>query len=257
MASLVSIRCSIIAACLVIILIALASLIGIDLIDCLSYPNQQYNIGSREAQLSPEPGDDDCEETSSLAIHRETSLKLADDCSSLDPLSSRMEQTGNREFERKAPLLATRAQFKPNHKSPGSGKKLESDDDDDDDDDFDIIRCVDKESASNRNYSPTAKVQQTTPILTRASYIYNRAQSPVFVNNSAPNTTQSHNNSSSSLNQTEPKSVLKKCSSFQKVDDYRDDDDDNHDDHDMEEYQKQMQREVQTRRSLLNVRFAE
>lgn len=257
LASLVSIRCSIIAACLVVILVALASLIGIDLIDCLSYSNQQYNIGSREAQLYPDQLGDDPDDRLGLARQQGTSSRLLDDCL-LNPISSGMEQKNNLEIERKTPLLSTRTHvIQSNHRSPGD---LDCGDESYDDcnevveDDDDIRGVNNTEITGNRNYSPTIQ-QKTTPILTKASYIYNRTQSPVFLDHSSLKVkAQSNNNSNSSLNQVEPKSVLKKSTSFQRVDD----DDDGYDNNnEMEEYQKQMQREVQTRRSLLNVRFAE
>lgn len=254
-----SFRCSIIAACSGIILVALASLIVIDLIDCLCYPNQQYNIGLREAQLSSAVELDDSEEMASLA-RQHGSIKQANDCLS-SPLGSRSSELGNSreiaaERERKRPLLPTRTQFKAKHSSLGEDLNCDDDDDngedDDDDDDggiFNVINNINKDSASHGNNHSTTPARH----LTKASYIYSsRTQSPLFVNNnSASKATQSHSNSSSSLNQTEPpKSVLKKSTSFQRVDDDNDDDD-------MEEYQRQMQRDVQTRRSLLNVRFAE
>lgn len=243
---------------------ALASLIVIDLIDCLTYPNQQYNIGSREAQLSSGVELDDSEEMASLA-RQHGSTKQADDCLPSSLGSRLVEQSNSRKVETdrerersKKPLLPARAK----HSSLGDLNCDDDDNDDDDDDDenddgaiFDVINKIHKVPAGNENNHSTTPARH----LTKASYIYNnsRTQSPLFVNNSASKATQSQSNSNSSLNKTEPpKSVLKKSTSFQRVDTNNDDDDD--DDADaMEEYQRQMQRDMQTRRSLLNVRFAE
>lgn len=236
LASLVSTRCIVIAACLVIILVALASLIGVDTCECLNYPSQQYNV--RETQLNeqennPEPA----------GRGSRKSLEDVDDCL-VDAISSRLEEAES-ERERARPLLSSRTQVLSSNEE-SAGEAFSS-------------RSIDKDppKASHnqglKNSTTPVNVRQATPFLTRANYIHNRPQSPIFVDSNQGSlksqTTRSYHDSNSSLNQTEPKSVLKKSSSYLRVDS---DDEDA-----IQEHQRQMQRDLQTRRSLLNVRFAE
>lgn len=89
----------------------------------------------------------------------------------------------------------------------------------------------------------------TSPILTRANYLTNqrRSQSPLFVSNGHLNNLPT----TSGQGPAPAKSVLKKSTSFSRIDS------DEEDPEEVLNYQRQLQRELQTRRSLLSVRFAE
>ena len=230
----------IIAAGLVAILVALSSLIAIDVSELLSLSQDHYDVGSREAKLiaNAEPSGGISPSTRPDDNHDEPFLE--------EPMN-RLRQS---ERERERPLLVDRSsQAKiPSRVSPSNShqtnynRKCEEEEEVDDQD----------EDWRNPHSSDRSQVKRATPtILTRANYIdsNDRPQSPVFVGGG----------SSLELIAEQPtigrpltKGVLKKSSSIQRIDDSDCDNESN-----IHDYPRKIQRELQTRRSLLNVRFAE
>lgn len=207
--AIVSNRCAIVAASLLIILIALASLIVIDLLETLTISNQQYDVGSQEARIPPRTRDEEQESTFPGSSLNENQIDLVEELNNRLKSSERLRET---------PLL-TRSQTNEEHWP---------------------------QSRSNGGQSP---------ILTRANYLHNkvRAQSPLLFKVDSPELPAT---TTSSPTQSVTKGVLKKAGSFQRVNSSADESDSDGDATSRDSRDRQMRRDLQNRRSLLNVRFA-
>lgn len=256
LASYVSNWCSIIAACLVIILVALCVLLGIDILELISLASGQYDIGQREANLAASGGNTSLNSITNGQHNRQFrgaggrgrdstgSLDSSDESAMSRELATRLRMA-EREREQRfkvaggghnsdSPLLAnlsTSSRTRPENVGQVEECHLDS------------STSEDLEPNSGRRSNNSIS---STPVLTRAHYTTSnnmRPKSPVFLSNDQ----QQHRSQPA-------KSVLKKTSSFQRIDT---DDDLDEDGLDLHEHQRQLQRELQTRRSLLSVRFAE
>lgn len=230
-----STRCAIIAACLLIILVALAILIVIDLLEVLTISSQQYDVGSQESRLT---SNQQFNEESHQTNRKHNTEQVAESSFPRQNLTNDqrdlVEELNNRlrssERLRETPLLA----------SNRFGEEEEQ-----------------------RQPTPLSYQAGQSPILTRANYLYNnnsRPQSPFLFKVDSPEPPTG----SASPSQGVKKSVLKKTGSFQRVypsedeDDHNEESDDDLNGHNMRDYQRQQtRRDLQNRRSLLNVRFAD
>lgn len=230
LASLISNRCLIIAFCLSAILLALGVLIGIDIVELLSASVERYDIVATEQQTAAKSGAEQEDRSSPTTLshraHNSSPYRSPEHDELIQEINNRLKAT---ERERETPLLV-------------ESRGIRAPDVADIDDDWPLTDSPERGA-------------RTSPILTRASYLYNRPQSPVFVAKPAVTSfgRSPEPGTSSPVMTARPgtptKSVLKKTSSFQKID--------SSEEIDIEDDSSQMRRDTQTRRSLLNVRFAE
>lgn len=257
---LVSFRCIIIAVCLFIMLI---SLIALGVIGILELLGREYDVAAREANAyrissngQQQPVEEKWVETrparntrkftpidepNQAANNDEEDLKFNDDSELVDNISERLRLD---ERERQTPLLSKDylAQQPAGRERPS--RTIWN---------YDQYRKPDQPTAD----SPS--MQQEPTILTRAnitSFGNNRAQSPILVNRNNDEIPYNWKNEDSTSiksitsrnsHSSPTKSALKKSPSIARLES------DEEDVESIHEYQ----RHTQTRRSLLNVRFAE
>lgn len=233
--SIVSLRCAIIAACLVVILVALACLVAIDIIELLTTSGggrQSYDFRANEAKLLSTPGGPGVDEDSgshrssssavssaSLARQNQTPSKTIECANYLDankralvgqtvrtdeelPSSSSLNRLRSSERQRDQPLL--------------TNQHLDDFDDDDNDPDQPDRRPLSRTS-SDRGHEPGERNQPPT-ILTRANYNQierDRSQSPVFLGSTIER--QTTTTTSTCSPQRPIKSALKKTPSSQRL----------------------------------------
>lgn len=219
--AIVSNRCAIIAASLLVILVALAGLVVIDLLEILTLSSQQYDVGQYESRIASDQSNG-ANETGAPKHQTEQEGSLPRSRLTLDQMDL-VDELNNRlrsgERLRETPLLA-------------SNRPNEDED------------------------QPQPRLDDQSPILTRANYLYNartRPQSPYLFKVDSPETPST---AAPSPTQSTTKGVLKKAGSFQRV--YPSEDESDSDENGLRDYQsRQTKRDLQNRRALLNVRFAD
>lgn len=246
----VSNRSMMIAASLATILVALATLIGIDVVEYVnsSSSQQQYDVGSHEASLA-----NTSETTSHLqqsrAPHNDGRHSDEDD-DLVNELTNRLKM---RERERETPLLPKTINHHHHHQVPQHGGTTP-----------DSALGFQPDSSETLGDDDSARLP-TTPVLTRANYLYCRPQSPVFITQ-AESTSGLDGPRIARQQQQQPpppptgltKGVLKKSTSFQRIDSDDDEpDQDHYHHHQQQQRHNDIKRDQQTRRSLLSVRFAD
>lgn len=236
--SLVSTRCAILAACFVTILVALGILLCVETLDWLTRSSRNYDVGSHEQQQQHNQQ----EQVQNQPQQRHSRLRASSEA--LDATSASIA-AAPREPSDQDELLEGRRKNQPSI--------VHSDDDDDDD-----------------GESPRGS---STPILlTRAQYVQAprvRTQSPVLASTSLTRQPKPALKRTSPASPTPPQTTDFIDSSSG---DDQDDDDVNtnsqrwttspsreEDEHaaKLREYQRQITSELQTRKSMLNVRFAD
>lgn len=279
---LVGTRCSVLAVCFLIILVSLAALVAIDVLEMLTIPTREYDVGSRECQFSSDNkrAATDLRRASSRDSYRHHRYDDAEDDdghgNNNDGYNRKLVENNQlissefisrlklEEREREQPLLpeSHEQQVAPGQRSIsrqysrfGQAQELDQDRDEDGE-----------------------REAQSSPILTRASYRLverRRSQSPAFVQAAEASTARpspsqtdldfrsaSPSMNTSNVTRAPPKSVLKKSPSFQRMDSSGAEDADSLDEYaerlrSNSLHRQQQQREQQLKRSLLNVRFAD
>jgi len=221
----------VIAASLFVILIALAVLTWIDILEILALSKQQYNVGLRESKLETPV------ETTSLT-QAERPIALDDSDELVEEINKRL-QSGERPLQAQARVSRGR-RLDADREGPAQSKSV----------------AEGQWPAAEPGYSRRGQ----SPILTHANYLYNPPPSPRSVSQSSMG-----NGRPEEVRLTPTRGVLKKSSSIQRIDselelemDEQGEEEEEEEELGVRDYQRQMQRnDSQSRRSLLNVRFAE